>query len=759
MASKMPEITAATLPDGELADLSTGADYWTTRACPAIGLTTIRLADGPHGLRVQDDNNADHLGLERSLPATCFPPAVTLASSWDPELVEEVGAALALEARSQGVQVILGPGLNLKRTPLCGRNFEYYSEDPWLSGRLAGAMVRGIQSRGVAAVLKHFALNNQETDRLRVSAEVDERTMREIYLRTFEIAIREGSPWGIMSAYNRINGIYASENHWLLTDILRKEWGFDGVVVSDWGAVQDPVKAIAAGLDLRMPGAASAPQVAQALEVGTLPRQAVEQSAVRLRQLAERTGSGAGPLEIDADAHHQLVRRAAAQSAVLLHNGAGLLPLDDKFRGSIAVIGELARTPRYQGAGSSAVNPRRVTCALDVLQERFAGRISFLPGYSLDADSAEELIAPAMALAAASDRVLLFLGLPPAYETEGRDRSNIDLPAAHIKLLRAIARVNPRVIVVLCNGSAVTTAQWRRDAGAIVEFWLTGQAHGEAIADILTGDVNPSGKLAETIPLRLEDTPAYLDFPGELGEVRYSEGVFVGYRWYDARRMEVDYPFGHGLSYTRFEYSDLAVEVHPLGDPVALTVSLTLANAGSRDGAEVAQVYIGDRTGILLMPERELRAFCKVTIAAGSRAEVRMPIARKDLEHFHRTAGWVFPGGKVTICVGASSRDVRLMTEVELPGKKIEIPLTLHSTLGEWLSHERVGPRLRALFDSRGGVKGRIGDLLNDAIGSASVLGFPFATIIQFPGVPVSEEEAVGMLQFAQSAKPQDGQP
>jgi beta-glucosidase len=539
--------------------------------------------------------------------------------------------------------------------------------------------------------------------------------------------------------------VFASENRWLLTEVLREEWGFDGLVVSDWGAVHDPVEAVRAGLDLRMPGAQSAPRVAEALSTGELAADAIQGVASRLRQLADRTESSGPVPSVDFEAHHQLVRRAAAESAVLLHNDGGLLPIDPDTP-SIAVIGELARTPRYQGAGSSAVNPVRVVSVLDALTARLGSKVAFEPGYSLTPGEGQALLAPAAALAAASDVVLLFLGLPPAYETEGKDRSDIDLPSEHVALLRAVSEANPRVVVALCNGSVVTTAPWRGSAGAIVEFWLTGQAHGDAIVDVLTGEANPSGKLTETIPVRLEDSPAYLDFPGELGEVRYSEGIYVGYRWYDARRIEVDFPFGHGLSYTRFDYSDLAVEVHPLSDPVALTVTATITNAGPRDGAEIVQVYVGDRTGILLMPERELRAFAKVRLRSGERQRVDLKIARNDLEHYHRTAGWVFAGGKLGVFVGRSSRDLPLATEIEAPGAPLDIPLTLWSPFGDWLDHERIGPRLRALFESRGGVKGRIGDLLQDSIGSASVRSIPFATIVEFPGVPVSGDEAKALL-------------
>lgn len=732
----------------DLALLTTGADYWSTH--PGAGVPRIRVSDGPHGLRVQDDDHPDHLGLGRSMPATCFPPAVTLASSWDPELIGQVGIALAREARALGVQVVLGPGIEVKRSPLCGRNFEYYSEDPLLTARLAGAMVRGLQSEGVGACLKHFACNTQETDRLRISADVDERALREIYLRAFELIVRDAHPWAIMSSYNRINGVFSSENPWLLTHVLRDEWGFDGVVISDWGAVHDPVAAVAAGLDLRMPGQPDDPHVRDAVAAGTLDEAVVERVRDRLRLLAERTDPSKGSVSaVDFDAHHALARRVAAEAAVLLHNDRGLLPLDPASAGSVAVIGELARTPRYQGAGSSAVNPTRVVTALDALESRLPG-VEFAPGYRTEpGDDAAELRSDAVDLVRASDVVLLFAGLPPSYEAEGRDRTTIDLPADQVALIDAVSAVNPAVVVALSNGSAVTTAGWRHRVGAVVEFWLTGQAHGDAVADVLLGEVDPSGKLPETVPLRLEDTSAYLDFPGEAGHVRHGEGIHVGYRWFDARHLEVDYPFGHGLSYTSFDYSDLLIEAHGADDPIAMTVELRLANTGRRAGAEVVQVYVGDRSAVVRMPERELRGFAKVRLEPGASDRVRIPVARADLEHFHPDAGWVFAGGPMEVSVGSSSRDIRLRETVEVPGHPLEIPLTLWSQLGEWFAHPVVGPALRGLIERAGGVTGRLGDLLSDPVSADSALITPMIGVTQFPGFPVSRAQAEDLLRHA----------
>lgn len=513
-SNELIQHAAGNVPAEEKALLTTGADYWSTHEILELGLRRVRLSDGPHGLRVQDDDNPDDLGLGRSLPATCFPPAVTLASSWDPLLIRDVGVALADEARLLGVDVVLGPGIEIKRSPLCGRNFEYYSEDPLLTGRLAAAMVNGLQSRGVAACVKHFACNTQETDRLRVSADVDERALREIYLRAFELTIRDRSPWAVMTAYNRINGIFASEDLWLLTTLLREEWGYDGVVISDWGAVHDPVAAVAAGLDLRMPGRPGDRRVRDAVNAGTLDEAVLDCVTQRLHLLASRSeGPPTTALVVEVDDHHQLARRAAAESAVLLHNDAGLLPIDPAGVGTVALIGELARTPRYQGAGSSAVNAYRVVNALDALHDRLADTtVAFAPGYVLRSEQdATGLVEEAVALAQSSDLVLLFLGLPHYYEAEGRDRTTIDLPPGQVALVRAVVAVNPRVVVVLSNGSAVSTAMWRHSVGGIVEFWLTGQAHGDAVADVLLGDVKP---LRQTARNRARASGGHLRIPG-----------------------------------------------------------------------------------------------------------------------------------------------------------------------------------------------------------------------------------------------------
>lgn len=724
-----------------MAVLTTGADYWTTNALPEADLRPLRLSDGPHGLRVQDDENPDHLGLGRSEKSTCFPPAVTLASSWDPTLVQAVGSALGREARSKGVDMILGPGMNIKRSPLCGRNFEYLSEDPLFTGIMAAAMIKGIQSQGVAACVKHFAVNNQETDRLRVSADLAPRAMREIYLRGFQIALRDAKPWGVMASYNRVNGVFASENPWLLTTVLREDWDYDGVVVSDWGAVHDPVAALKAGLDLRMPGRPEDPRILQAAESGDIDEE-LRRTLARMQLLAQRTAAEITSEPLDLEAHHRLTRRAAAESAVLLKNEPGALPLNPASTARVALIGELARTPRYQGAGSSAVNPVRVVSAMEAMKDRFGQQPTFSAGYGLDGVEDDTRVDEAVAVAAAAETVVLFLGLPPAFESEGRDRTDIFLPANQVSLLNRLAQVNNRIVVVLCNGSAVSTAGWRDEAVSIIEFWLTGQAHGESVVDVLFGDVNPSGKLAETVPARLEDTPSFLDFPGEDGHVSYGEGIYVGYRYYDARKIPVDYPFGHGLSYTTFEYSDLQASGLDADSPTAMSISISVRNTGQCAGAEVVQVYVGDHDKRMSTPVRELRAFRKVHLKPGETARLTFEVSREELSHYSiALEQWIYDGGPCSVEVGSSSRDIRLSTTVAVPANRVSRPLTIWSTFGEWQSDTEAGTQLAELIEARGGIRGRIGDLLKDDIGRSGVLSFPLRALVEFPGFPINLDD------------------
>ncbi|QHC56527.1 beta-glucosidase [Rathayibacter tanaceti] len=730
----------------ERAALTSGHSFWTTPAVERLGIPSITLTDGPHGVRLQR-TGGDHLGLDDSEPATCFPPAVALGSTWDVDLARRVGVALGDEASALGVGVLLGPGINIKRSPLCGRNFEYFSEDPLVSGVLGSALVGGVQSRGVGASLKHFAANNQETDRLRVSADVDERPLREIYLRAFQRVVTEQQPWTVMCSYNRINGVLASENPWLLTSVLREEWGFEGLVVSDWGAVDDRVAGVAAGLDLEMPssGGRNPARLVAAVRSGELDEAHVTTAARRTLELLDRVAAGAGLAgAVDQEAHHELAREVASRAVVLLKNDDAVLPLAP--RGSVAVIGEFARTPRYQGAGSSQIVPTRLDSALDALRGTLGERMVFAPGFTTDGSGdAAALREEAVAAAADADTVVLFLGLPAQEESEGFDRTHLELPAEQILLLDAVLERTPRAVVVLSNGGVVRTSGWHDRVPAIVEGWLLGQAGGGAIADVLTGAVNPSGRLTETIPLRLEDSPAHLGFPGAFGHVRYGEDVFVGYRGYDARAAEVAFPFGHGLSYTRFEYHGLVVEQREGG----LRVRLEVSNEGGRDGREVVQVYTGLPGSAIPRAVRALAAFTVVDIPAGGAAEVVLDVPREELAYFHPGAGrWVVEGGEYTIEVGASSRDLRQSVRAEVEGDALALPLTASSTVAEWLAHPLAGARLRQVLSSGDGA---LGAAVTDP-GMAALLGsMPLGRLAVFPGSPLTEEALDWLVEEARA--------
>ena len=734
-----PTLSVADLTIEEKASLTSGADFWRTKAVHRVGIPSIMMTDGPHGLRKQA-GDTDHLGLAASVPATCFPPAVGLSASFDPELAERVGVALGIESAIEDVAVILGPGINIKRSPLCGRNFEYMSEDPIVSGVLGVGLVRGIQSQGVGSSLKHFAVNNQETDRLRVSADVDPRPLREIYLRGFQRVVEDTQPWTVMCSYNRLNGIHTSEDPWLLTQVLRDEWGFEGIVVSDWGAVNDRVAGVAAGLDLEMPSSSGRTdaEIVAALRDGHLAEADLDIVVERLLGLlrkAQARPSADGPLDVDA--HHALAREVAGRSIVLLKNDDAMLPLNASQ--SVAVIGAFAEQPRYQGAGSSQINPTRLDNALDGIVG-YGGQetVSFAPGFTLDGSGdADALRRDAVALAGSKDVVVLLLGVPAAEESEGFDREHIDLPEVQLEVLDALLAVNPNIIVVLSNGGVVALPFADR-VPAILETWLLGQAGGSAVADVLYGSVNPSGKLAETIPLRLEDTPAFGNFPGEFGHVRYGEGLLVGYRWYDAKGLDVRYPFGHGLSYTTFEIGDAAASVQPNGD-VLVTVSVT--NTGSVAGREVVQVYTSLPGSAVQRPPRELKAFASAPLDPGETTDITLTIRRADLAYWDRRVdAWVVEGGRYVVEVGASSRDLRSSTTIDIDGDQVSLPISMESSFDELLADPIVGPELRAAVAS----KLTLGDEELKMLGN-----FPVGRLDGFP-LPRSE-----ILAFVERARTQ----
>ncbi|MBT0772034.1 glycoside hydrolase family 3 C-terminal domain-containing protein [Kineosporia sp. J2-2] len=741
-----PLISQLTLE--EKASLVSGASFWTTRSVDRVGIPAATLTDGPHGVRMQA-GESDHLGLNASHPATAFPTAAALGSTWDPELVEEVGQALGAESRALDVDVLLGPGVNIKRSPLCGRNFEYFSEDPLLAGALGTAWVKGVQSQGVGASLKHYAANNQETDRMRVSAEVDERSLREIYFPAFERTVTQAQPATVMCSYNKINGTYASQNHWLLTDVLRGDWGFTGYVVSDWGAVVDPVAAVAAGLDLEMPssGDRGPAAIVAAVKAGTLDETLLDQAAERVVSVHERLRAARGeqaPKSVAelTDAHHALARRTAAAGSVLLKNDGGLLPLDPAEGGRIAVVGEFARTPRYQGAGSSHINPTKLDDALSAIRATTTRAVSFEPGFTFDGSNEEALREAAVKAASEADVVVAFLGLPDAEESEGFDRSHLDLAPVQTRLLTALLAANQRVVVVLSNG-AVVSADGITDAAAVLEMWLGGQASGLAAADILFGAAEPEGRLAETLPLRLADTPAFVNWPGSDRKVVYGERVYVGYRWYDTIGRDVAFPFGFGLGYTTFEFSDVAVTV---ADPkvAAAVVEVTVTNTGDRAGAEVVQVYVADPVAGVDRPAHELRAFSKVRLAAGESRRVRLELDERAFAYWAPT-GWLAEPGEYLIEVGASSRDIRHTTSITLDLPAVVPVLDEQSTYGEFSQHPQGAKVLEGFVTGLGAA----GAMFSDPAMTAMIDDIPMRNVISFGGVSDVEGTLAVLLKDA----------
>ncbi|MFE1396992.1 family 78 glycoside hydrolase catalytic domain [Nocardiopsis dassonvillei] len=734
------------------ASLLTGRDFWTTRE--GEGIRSLTLVDGPHGVRLQS-HESDHLGLNASLPATCFPPGAAIASSWDPKLVGEVAEAIGHEARGQGVDVVLGPSVNIKRSPLGGRTFEYLSEDPHLAGELAVAWVRGLQSTGVGASVKHFAANNQETDRMRVSAEIDARTLREIYLPAFERVVKEAAPATVMSAYNAINGVFASENPWLLTSLLREEWGFEGLVVSDWGAVKDRVEALAAGLDLEMPtsGDEGTNAIVSAVREGRLDRAAVTRSAERLVRLGERTAPTLSRTVTGTEAHHLLARRAGAESVVLLRNENDALPLSAGTK--VAVLGEFAVDPQYQGGGSSHVNPTRVDRPLDELRAALGeDNVSYTQGYTKDPSTdAETLLDQARTAVGEADVAVVFAGLYEIDQSEGFDRTGLDLPASHVALIRAVAEVARRTVVVLMNGGVVSLEPWHDEVDAIVEGWALGQAVGGALADVLTGAVNPSGRLAESIPLRLEDTPSYLSFPGEHEVVRYSEGVFVGYRHYTTVGRAVRYPFGHGLGYTTFAYESF--EARTTGVDSA-TASVTVRNTGDRPGAEVVQVYVAPAPSRVRRPVRELVGFAKVRLEPGEAATVKIPLGRRAFAHWDVTADrwWVEPG-TYTVELGRSSADIVDARPIDLEGDDdLPAPLAPDSTVKDWFGHPVVGPALMEAMMS-GATEEQLAAAEENTNMLKMVESMPMEQFARFPGVDIPEETLRRLVDLSvEAARP-----
>jgi beta-glucosidase len=642
----------------EKASFCSGRNFWHLEALPRLDIPRIMVTDGPHGLRKQT-RSADHVGLNVSVPATCFPTASALASSWDVALLEEIGIALGRESAAENVTVLLGPGINIKRHPLCGRNFEYFSEDPLLAGELAAAFINGVQSQGVGTSLKHYAVNNQEQGRMYVNAIVDERTLREIYLRGFEIAVKKAQPWTVMCAYNRLNGVYCGEHDWLLNQVLRDDWEFEGLVVSDWGATNDRVAGVTNGLDLEMPGSGGANdrRVAAAVEAGELEEFALDKVVAR-NVAVSLLGADltAGSHAVDLDAHHDLARRAAAESAVLLKNTGDLLPLATS--GRLAVIGAFAKQPRFQGTGSSQVNPTRVDSAFDAIAEYLGAEPAYAAGYDPRHSGLDEtLLAEAEGIAAGADTVVLFAGLPGIFESEGFDRGHLNLPEQHDRLIETVCSANADVVVVLSNGAPVLMP-WIDKPRAVLEGYLGGQAGGSGVADVLFGSVNPSGRLAETFPASQETIAADVWFPGEGRQVAYREGLYVGYR---QPGLDVLFPFGFGLSYTSFDYSDLQLTPAEGSAEEGVSVSVSIRNSGTVPGRETVQIYVSDPESRVYRPERELRAFAKVTLAPGESSRVTVNLDGDAFAFYDTGAGeWSVESGEFVILVGASSTDIRV---------------------------------------------------------------------------------------------------
>ena len=641
--------------------LLSGDTVFTTRGYKNAGVPSITLSDGPHGLRKQA-GAADHLGLNPSVPATCFPTAATVACSWDPALGEEIGAALGEEAAAQEVSVVLGPGLNMKRNPLCGRSFEYFSEDPYLAGKLAAGYIRGIQSKGVAACPKHFAVNSQETRRMASDSIVDERTLREIYLTGFEIAVKEGHPRSIMSSYNLVNGTYANENKHLLMEILRGEWGFDGAVITDWGGSNDHALGVKNGSTLEMPapGGDSVRELLAAVESGKISESDIDARLSELLPLVFDTKAAldAAPREFDAAAHHALARRAAAESLVLLKNEGSLLPLAAGSK--VAVIGDFAKNPRYQGAGSSMVNSTQVDVLLDKLIDSELNVIGYQQGFDRHGKPDAALQKSACELATQADTVILCMGLDEIAESEGLDRSNLRLAQNQVDLLQAVAAVNPKIVVVLYSGSVVETP-WLDNCQALLYAALGGQAGAGAVADALTGKVNPCGKLAETWPLAYADVPSAADFATRRKTVEYREGLYIGYRYFTTAEKAVRFPFGYGMSYTTFAYSDMAADEQG--------VSLTVTNTGSVAGTEIVQLYVAKKNSELFRPAKELKGFARVTLAPGEKQRVTIMLDDKAFRFWNVKANrWEIEGGEYELLVGASVEDIRLCEKISVHG-------------------------------------------------------------------------------------------
>ncbi|MCH8553437.1 MAG: glycoside hydrolase family 3 C-terminal domain-containing protein [Natronospirillum sp.] len=731
-------------PDSVLASLSLedkvrllcGKDAWHLHGLPEHNVPEVTLTDGPHGVRLTDEHTLN----DNTHPATVFPVEAAMAATWNPELLHDAAAAIGRECQALNVGVLLGPGLNGKRSPLGGRNFEYFSEDPQLTGIMATAYVQGLQSEGVGGCIKHFVGNEQETRRFLINAEIDERTLQEIYLAPFAKAIREAQPWTVMGAYNSLNGEFCCQNSDVLQRLLREELGFDGLVMSDWSAVQDKVLAHANGLDLEMPGPALRDdELLQAVRNGDVAESVLDERVIRVLRLIKRIEEEQRPVTVDWEAHHELAVRVATEAIVLLKHEQSLLPLSTQS--TTALIGEFATEPRFQGGGSSHMKPKGMTLPLSALEQR--GTVRYAQGYK-DTGTTDELIAEAVTVAREADQVVLLTGTTDSMESEGFDRANMELAPDHVRLIRAVAKANPKLVVVMQSGSAMDTRAIEDAAPVILQAWLPGQGGGEALARVLCGEVSPSGKLSETLPLRLEHNPTYETFPGNKTDVTYHEGLFVGYRYYDTKKLPVAYPFGHGLSYTTFDLNDLRIEQNGNDAPARLQVTVT--NTGQVAGAETVQVYIHDEVSTLRRPEQELKGLAKVHLEPGGSETVTVTLDERAFACYVTHLGrWAVESGRFEIRVGTSSRDIRLREWISVESEtEVRILPSLEDPVEEWLADSRTSPVMRSVLDDLG---------FDDQHPMAAIVrGFPIPQLVKF--IPwMGHDEATAQRAFQRLAE------
>ena len=724
--------------------MCSGLDFWHLKEVEHLGIPKVMVSDGPHGLRKQDEKG-DHLGINDSIKAVCFPPAVLSACSFDRGLMEEMGKAIGREAQANDVSVVLGPAVNIKRSPLCGRNFEYYSEDPYLAGEIAAAFVKGVQSQHVGTSIKHFAANNQEYRRMSSSSEVDERTLREIYFPAFETAVKKAQPYTFMCSYNQINGTFASENKWLLTDVLRGEWGFKGYVMSDWGAVNDRVKGLEAGLELEMPasGGDNDAMIVKAVKDGALEEKILDQAVERILRIIFEYADHRKPQEFTMEKDHEGAQHIAEESMVLLKNENHILPL--KTSEKAAFIGGFARNPRFQGGGSSHINCFKTTNVLDSVP--CDAQVVYAEGFPADRDFYDKALADeAVKAAAEADKAVIFAGLPESFESEGYDRSHMRLPECQNRLITEILKVQPNTVIVLHNGSPVEMP-WLGEIKGLLETYLGGQAGGAAAANILYGKINPSGKLAETMPLKLSDNPSYLNFGG--GEkVEYCEGIFVGYRYYDTKEMDVAFPFGYGLSYTTFAYSNLKLSMENPTEKDTVMVSADVTNTGKSAGKEVVQLYIRDLTGSAIRPEKELKGFEKVFLEPGETKTVTMELNKRSFAWYNTELhDWFAASGDYEILVGASSRDIRLTETLHLNSSQ-RLPMHVHmnTTLGDLLRNPETAEAAKKLIQKY--LSGEAGseaasEAVSEEMTMAMTDSMPLRALMGFAGVSRKELDSV----------------